>query len=186
MKALIAYLKFWWTSTNQHGVHSPFVYKLITLCFYNKNSCDIDKKISNPKARLLYRLITYFKFDHIISNKSMDKAFLDVLNSCESSTIVNTINEGHYKILAQNSSNLLFLDAPSIDNEQQQEIESHLDLFSNNTLILLKNIRANSKTYKLWCKFAANPTISVSIDTYYWGLLFVRKEQQKEHFYIRV
>jgi predicted O-methyltransferase YrrM len=31
-----AYLKFLWSSKNQHGIHSPFVYKLITKCFYNK------------------------------------------------------------------------------------------------------------------------------------------------------
>jgi predicted O-methyltransferase YrrM len=31
------YLKFLWYSKNQHGIHSPFVYKLITQCFYNKN-----------------------------------------------------------------------------------------------------------------------------------------------------
>jgi len=31
-----AYLKFLWHSKNQHGIHSPFVYKLITKCFYNK------------------------------------------------------------------------------------------------------------------------------------------------------
>jgi len=31
-----AYLKFLWHCKNQHGIHSPFVYKLITQCFYNK------------------------------------------------------------------------------------------------------------------------------------------------------
>lgn len=31
-----AFLRFLWLSKNQHGIHSPFVYKLITKCFYNK------------------------------------------------------------------------------------------------------------------------------------------------------
>lgn len=31
-----AFLKFLWYSKNQHGIHSPFVYKLITKCFYSK------------------------------------------------------------------------------------------------------------------------------------------------------
>lgn len=35
-----AYLKFLWTSKNQHGIHSPFVYKLITNCFYSKIQHD--------------------------------------------------------------------------------------------------------------------------------------------------
>lgn len=32
-----AYIRFLWHSKNQHGIHSPFVYKLITQCFYNKS-----------------------------------------------------------------------------------------------------------------------------------------------------
>lgn len=35
MHQLLAYIKFLATSTNQHGVHSPFVYNLVTKCFYD-------------------------------------------------------------------------------------------------------------------------------------------------------
>lgn len=31
-----SYLKFFWNSKNEHGVHSPFVFDLITKCFYDK------------------------------------------------------------------------------------------------------------------------------------------------------
>jgi predicted O-methyltransferase YrrM len=33
---LIAYIKFLFEATNQHGVHSPFVYNFITKCLYDK------------------------------------------------------------------------------------------------------------------------------------------------------
>ena len=33
-----SYLQFLFKSTNQHGVHSPFVYNLVTNCFYKKTS----------------------------------------------------------------------------------------------------------------------------------------------------
>ena len=34
---LFHYIKFYLKSTNNHGVHSPFIYGLITFCFYNEN-----------------------------------------------------------------------------------------------------------------------------------------------------
>jgi predicted O-methyltransferase YrrM len=33
-----SYLKFLWYSKNEHAVHSPFVFNLITKCFYDKHS----------------------------------------------------------------------------------------------------------------------------------------------------
>ena len=30
-----SYLKFLWKSKNEHGVHSPFVFHLVTKCFYD-------------------------------------------------------------------------------------------------------------------------------------------------------
>ena len=33
---IVSYLKFLFRSSNQHGVHSPFVYELVTKCFYDK------------------------------------------------------------------------------------------------------------------------------------------------------
>ncbi|MEP6260319.1 MAG: class I SAM-dependent methyltransferase [Gillisia sp.] len=36
MHLLLAYIKFLFRSTNQHGVHSPFVYNLLTQCLYKK------------------------------------------------------------------------------------------------------------------------------------------------------
>jgi len=38
-----AFLKFLWYSKNQHGIHSPFVYHLITKCFYNKDDFKVYK-----------------------------------------------------------------------------------------------------------------------------------------------
>lgn len=31
-----SYLKFLWNSKNEHAVHSPFVFSLLTKCFYDK------------------------------------------------------------------------------------------------------------------------------------------------------
>lgn len=52
-----SYIKFLWRSKNQHGVHSPFVFSLVTKCFY-------DKK---PKAD--YKLLKTYRND-LLGNKN--------------------------------------------------------------------------------------------------------------------
>lgn len=54
-----AFLKFLIRSKNQHGIHSPFVYKLITKCFYNKTHFKtyelwdkVQKELLNSKEIL--------------------------------------------------------------------------------------------------------------------------------------
>ena len=47
MYQIIAYIKFLLKSTNQHGVHSPFVYDFITKCLYDKTKY---KSYSDLKA----------------------------------------------------------------------------------------------------------------------------------------
>ncbi|WP_299782038.1 class I SAM-dependent methyltransferase [uncultured Formosa sp.] len=50
---ILEYIKFLKRSTNQHGVHSPFVYDLVTQCFYNKKKYADYTLITNYKKALL-------------------------------------------------------------------------------------------------------------------------------------
>ena len=48
-----AYLKFLWKSKNEHGVHSPFVFSLITKCFYNSKPKPEYCSLKNYRNALL-------------------------------------------------------------------------------------------------------------------------------------
>jgi len=50
---IIAYIKFLLRSTNEHGVHSPFVFDLITKCFYNKKQLNVYLKLDQFRSELL-------------------------------------------------------------------------------------------------------------------------------------
>ncbi|MDH7913015.1 class I SAM-dependent methyltransferase [Winogradskyella sp. SYSU M77433] len=45
MYQLISYIKFLFTATNQHGVHSPFVYEFVTKCLYDKKKYEAYSKL---------------------------------------------------------------------------------------------------------------------------------------------
>ena len=48
-----SYLKFLWNSKNEHGVHSPFVFDLVTKCFYDKKSKPEYLVLKNYRTSLL-------------------------------------------------------------------------------------------------------------------------------------
>jgi predicted O-methyltransferase YrrM len=50
---LKSYLKFILRSTNQHGVHSPFVYDLVTQCFYDKKFYPAYRTLETHRKKLL-------------------------------------------------------------------------------------------------------------------------------------
>lgn len=47
-----SYFKFLWESTNQHGVHSPFVYGLVTRCFYDRKKGSAYELLSRYRSTL--------------------------------------------------------------------------------------------------------------------------------------
>ena len=50
--ALLSYLKFFWQSTNAHGIQSPFVYDLVTKCFYDQNKNPNYQILDNIRKEL--------------------------------------------------------------------------------------------------------------------------------------
>lgn len=50
---LKSYIKFLWHSKNEHAVHSPFVFNLLTKCFYDKKSKPEYSILKNYRKSLL-------------------------------------------------------------------------------------------------------------------------------------
>ncbi|WP_299123575.1 class I SAM-dependent methyltransferase [uncultured Winogradskyella sp.] len=52
MYQVISYIKFLFKATNQHGVHSPFMYDFVTKCLYDKKRYDAYEKLKNYRFEL--------------------------------------------------------------------------------------------------------------------------------------
>ena len=70
---LIRYLYFWFHSSNQHGVHSPFVFDLVSHCFFNKD----------------WKKIKFFPFTND-QYKSLDRQFQERLKNYFSHKVSTT------------------------------------------------------------------------------------------------
>jgi hypothetical protein len=158
-----SYLKFLWDSKNEHGVHSPFVFLLVTKCFYDKANLkpyfpNIETK--TKKGRLLNRLFYYFQFQE-------------------------GIYLSEYKKIIPSKVDFIFIDSINL-HENNFDLKSIIALANNGTCIIFENPHNSKVTEKHWKSVVASSNFNVTIDTYSFGFAFIRKEQVKEHFTIRV
>jgi predicted O-methyltransferase YrrM len=253
---LIQYIKFLLKSSNQHGVHSPFVYNLITKCFYDHSNQNAYKDIlkyrkellknqqkikvtdlgagslitnererliseitknagtTYKRAKLLYRIITYFKPNTILElgtslgiathaiSLGYPKAKITTIEGCPNiSEFTKTNFENHQlkninlitgnfntiiKDLSSNSYDLIFFDGNHQKEGTLNYFETLLQLAHNNSVFIFDDIYWSKDMTEAWETIKQHPQVTVSIDTFYWGIIFFRKEQLKEHFVIRV
>jgi len=252
-----SYLTFLWKSKNEYSVHSPFVFDLVTKCFYDKakypeygvlkeyrnsllnnhdtievtdfgagskvfksNTREIaqiakNAGISKKRAELLYRLAHYFNPENVLEiGTSLGLATsalslgnpdgkITTLEGCpETSNIakqqfekfglknVNVILTEFKTYLESDNlksaiCNLVYFDG----NHQKEATLQYFDLLlptaTNDSVWIFDDIHWSSDMEAAWETIKENPKVTVTIDTFQWGLVFFRKEQPKEHFILR-
>lgn len=164
MFRFISIIKFYLSATNQHGVHSPFVYDYVTKCLYKKEYLNLP-----IVSRVLVKSIIYFKYKSIRLLRLNETIKHHVISNCPEISIT-TIN-----------ANIIF---GSIANFLSEGII--IKELQNDTMVLLDGIYRDKISSDNWKKLKKLEHVRVTIDLYYCGLLFFRKEQVKEDFKIRI
>ena len=251
------YLNFKLKSTNQHGIHSPFIFDLVTQCFYkntpkkektafkayklkllqNKNFIEVTDfgagsrvfktnnrqvakiakvaGISKKEGQLLIRLVQYFKPKHILEigtslglgtaalHLGNVNAQISTLEGCPNTAEVaittlqasnfNNINvvTGDFKTtlpkaVANKKYDLIYFDGNHTKKATLDYFEQCLPTAHNNSIFIFDDIYWNNDMKQAWEIIKKHPKVRVTMDTYFWGILFFRAEQAKEHFTIRV
>jgi predicted O-methyltransferase YrrM len=81
---------------------------------------------------------------------------------------------------------LVYIDGNHSKERTLQYFEMLLKKTHNDSIIILDDIYWSRSMTEAWEQIIKHPEVTVSIDTYQWGILFFRKEQEKQHFCIRV
>ena len=132
--SLTSYLKFLWNSKSQHGVHSPFVYDLVTKCFYDK------EKYPEYKVLDIYR-------NSLLNNKNT----IDVTDFGAGSKVFKS-NTRAINLIAKNAgisskrAELLFRMVRYFNSNEILEIGTSLGLA---TSALSLGLKANTNNTKL-------------------------------------
>lgn len=253
-----SYLKFLWHSKNEHAVHSPFVFGLITKCFYDKTSKPeyaILKKyrnsllenkttievtdfgagskvfksntrqiakiaktagISPKRAELLFRITDYFQPETVLEIGTSlglatsafalgnSKAKITTLEGCPETAKQCQLQLQKFNInnvelvitefnsyletcnLKSTIYNLIHFDGNHSKTATLEYFELLLPTITNETLWIFDDIHWSPDMGEAWGIIKNHPKVTVTIDTFQWGLVFFRREQPKEHFVIRV
>lgn len=157
-------IKFLLSATNQHGVHSPFVYNFVTKGLYRKGN-----KTFSASENVLLKSISYFSYRKIGM----------ITESNELKIRLNSIFE-----------NLEFTRLPFdliyVNSNSKPFKQINKDYIHNETLVIIDGIYQSKERVLMWNELKKQDYISVTIDTYHCGILFFRREQAKEHFKIRL
>ncbi len=263
-----SFLKFIYNSKNQHGVHSPFVFNLVTQCFYDKsnypeysilksyrksllennetievtdfgagsrifksntraiNQIAKHAGISSKRAELLFRLVRYFQPDSVLeigtslglatsalalgleakTNKAKvnNNTKIITLEGCPNTIsiakkqshlanlknidFVNTNFEDYLKNSQLSASNfqLIYFDGNHSQKATLSYFELLLPTITNDSVWIFDDIHWSKDMEEAWEVIKKHPKVTVTIDTFQWGIVFFRSEQMKEHFVIRV
>lgn len=251
-----SYLKFLWHSKNEHAVHSPFVFNLLTKCFYdkkskpeyavlkkyrkelltNKNAIEvtdfgagskvfksntrviakiaITAGISLKRAELLCRMTRYFKPENILEIGTSlglatsalalgnTKANITTLEGCPSTMAIaktqfqqfglSNINaevtefDSYFSKLQTLNYKLIYFDGNHSKKATLDYFERLLPTVTNETVWIFDDIHWSKDMEQAWEIIKTHARVTVTIDTFQWGLVFFRREQPSEHFVIRL
>lgn len=187
---LKSYIKFLWNSKNEHGVHSPFVFDLVTKCFYDKTKFPEYSLLKNnsKRVRLLVRIVRYFEPKTIleIGNELNTNIFSSEITSFEDfEKNINSSNDTTFDFRLS-TFDLVYFN----QNESQKTTIEYFNLLlptiTNDAVWIINDIHTSTENENTWDIIKKHPKVKVTIDTFHFGMVFFRAEQEKEHFVIRV
>ena len=171
--------------------------------------------ITQKRAQLLYRIVNYFQPTTILEIGTSlglatsalalgnPKAVITTLEGCPEtlaitkSQILNSkfqniefINTEFSSYLNQITPSgvrgLIYFDGNHSEQATLDYFELLLPTISNESIWIFDDIHWSKEMSATWEIIKTHPKVTVTIDTFQWGLVFFRKEQKKEHFVIRI
>ncbi|MDO9274406.1 MAG: class I SAM-dependent methyltransferase [Lutibacter sp.] len=100
--------------------------------------------------------------------------------------VVGNFNETLFDVLRNKQYDLIYFDGNHQKEATRQYFIQCLETAHNNSIFIFDDINWSPEMQQAWEEIKIHPKVTITIDTYFWGLVFFRKEQKKQHFTIRV
>ena len=259
MHQLLAYLRFWLRSGNEHGLHSPFVFAVyatvvrhtgtfaayervearrrkllasdavISVADFGAGShtgagrqrrvADIARTAAKPPhlAQLLFRLANHFRpatilelgtslglttaylasadsrsrvvtFEGCPNTATVARDTFAALGLCNIELVEGNLDETLAPTLAALTKPLdfVFFDGNHRYEPTLRYFEQCLTHRTDSSVFVLDDIHWSPDMERAWEVIKSHPDVTLTVDLFYIGLVFFRKNQPKQHFWLRV
>ena len=174
---IISYIKFLFNSSNQHGVHSPFIYNFVTKGLYSKVKFKLKY---NKTEQLIFKITNYFSFNSVLVIGNSTKNIVSLISETNSSPEIITGNNFTALNSKLKHKKLDFIFINHLNSIL--DFETLLNSIHNDSVVVI-NTPHNST---IWEQIKNHNATTVTVDCFYIGVVFFRREQAKQHFKIRV
>lgn len=181
-------IKFCRKATNAHGLHSPFVFTFYNAVkdrakrtrFVSKNLNDFSKK----ENRIILAILHILKPAQVLVLSDEEQARCNWISILSNESQVSVSQNINSLTLKPTIFDLIILSKSFIINEK--ELISMLpSLISNDSVVIIPHIHASKNAISQWESLLEEKSVRVSIDLFFIGLLFFRKESTKQDFQLR-
>jgi predicted O-methyltransferase YrrM len=90
------------------------------------------------------------------------------------------------EIIEKTNFNFIYFDGNHQKEATLNYFNMCLQTVDTNAVFIFDDIYWNKEMHETWEIIKQHPKVTVTINTYFWGIVFFRNEQLKQHFTIRV
>ena len=190
------YLRHRFEANNRHGIHSPFVYKLIDTVIYDYHDQKVYREIEytlqkqHPDKRmiktmplkvykLLYRFVVYFKPEQVVIADDKDYIMEFVIKQAalrsQSIALTGLPDAGRADMIL----------ADALKQDAVSSLEKLIPAIHDDTVVIFTNIHRTQNAKYAWAQVKADNMVRVTIDLFYMGLVFFKPGMSKEDFRVK-
>ncbi|MFZ2285111.1 MAG: class I SAM-dependent methyltransferase, partial [Lutibacter sp.] len=100
--------------------------------------------------------------------------------------VVGNFDETLPSVLKNKQFDLIYFDGNHQKAATLQYFKLSLETVHNNSIFIFDDINWSKEMHQAWEEIKNHPKVTITINTFFWGMVFFRKEQKKQHFTIRV
>ena len=90
------------------------------------------------------------------------------------------------KVVSNKAFDLVYFDGNHTKEATLNYFEVCLETVHNESVFIFDDINWSEEMNACWEKIKEHPKVTVTLDTFFWGIVFFRKEQAIEHFTVRL